>query len=259
MPDFNFERAVAVVTGGAGGIGRALAVRLAAEGSRVAVVDLDEQGAKAVAAEVPGALAVAADVGDPVAVRAAVREVEAALGPIDIYCSNAGVGTGGGLGDDEAWERSWRVHAMAHVYAAREVMPAMAARGSGALVITASAAGLLMFMQSAPYTATKHASVSIAEWVAVNYAAPGVQVHCVCPQGVRTPMVSSDPEGETEVATSGSIVEPSIVADAVVEAVRANRFLVLSHPETHGYEMQKVEDRDRWLRGMRRLRDRLVG
>lgn len=259
MSEFNFQGAVAVVTGGAGGIGRALAARLTAEGSRVAIVDLDRASAEEPAAALPGAIGLAADVGDPVAVRAMVAAVESELGPIDIYCSNAGVATGGALGDDEAWDLSWRVHGLAHIYAAREVLPGMQARGSGALVITASAAGLLMMMQSAPYTVTKHASVSIAEWLSVNYGGQGVQVHCLCPQGVRTPMVTSDPRGESEVASSGRIIEPSEVADAVVAAVRANQFLVLPHPEVHGYEQFKVEDRDRWLAGMRRLLARIAG
>jgi NAD(P)-dependent dehydrogenase (short-subunit alcohol dehydrogenase family) len=259
VSEISFAGAVAVVTGGAGGIGRALAARLAAEGARVAVVDIDGAGAERTAAELPGAIGLAADVGDQDAVQAAVAKVKTEFGPIDIYCSNAGVGSGGGLGDDDAWNRSWRVHGLAHIYAAREVMPAMTARGSGALVITASAAGLLMMMQSAPYTVTKHASVAIAEWLAVHYGGRGVQIHCLCPQGVRTPMVSSDARSEAEVASSGRILEPSEVADAVVAAIRANRFLVLPHPEVHEYEKKKVDDRDRWLAGMRRLLTRISG
>jgi len=259
VSEFNFHGAVAVVTGGAGGIGRALADRLTAEGAVVAIVDLDQGVAETAAAEWPGAIGVAADVGDPVAVRAMIQHVEAELGPVDIYCSNAGVATGGALGDDAAWDLSWRVHGLAHIYAARELLPGMQARGSGALVITASAAGLLMMMQSAPYTVTKHASVAIAEWLAVNYGGHGVQVHCLCPQGVRTPMVTSDPKGEAEVASSGRIIEPSEVADAVVESIRDNRFLVLPHPEVHDYEKVKVDDRDRWLAGMRRLLARVAG
>ena len=182
-----------------------------------------------------------------------VEMVEARLGPIDVYCSNAGVASGAGLGDDGDWALSWRVHAMAHVYAARSVLPGMETRRSGAFVVTASAAGLLMMMQSAPYTVTKHASVAIAEWLAVQHGGGGVQFHCLCPQGVRTPMVVGDPRGEREVASSGRILEPDEVAGAVVDAVRANRFLVLPHPEVHEYEKVKVEDRDRWLAGMRRL------
>jgi NAD(P)-dependent dehydrogenase (short-subunit alcohol dehydrogenase family) len=259
MNVFDFKGAVAVVTGGAGGIGRALTARLTAEGASVAVVDLDLDAAQAAAAELGAALGAAADVGDPAAVTALVEQVEAGLGPVDIFCSNAGIIAGAGLGADADWDRSWRVHGMAHVYAARAVLPGMQARGSGAMVITASAAGLLMTMQSAPYTVTKHASVAVAEWLAVNYGGRGVQLHCLCPQGVRTPMVSADPRGEAEVAASGKIIEPAEVAAAVVEAIRANRFLVLPHPEVHGYEKLKVDDRDRWLAGMRRLLARIAG
>jgi NAD(P)-dependent dehydrogenase (short-subunit alcohol dehydrogenase family) len=259
VSDFSFEGSVAVVTGGAGGIGRALASRLTSEGARVAVVDLDVAAAEAVAAGLTGAIGLGADVGDPAAVRAMVDRVEAALGPVDVYCSNAGIATGGALGDDAAWDLSWRVHGLAHIYAAREVLPGMRARGSGAMVVTASAAGLLMMMQSAPYTVTKHASVAIAEWLAVNYGGDGVQLHCLCPQGVRTPMLSGDSSVESEVAKSGRIIEPSEVADAVVDAIGANRFLVLPHPEVRDYEKAKVDDRDRWLAGMRRLLARIAG
>ncbi len=258
MSDFNFAGAVAVVTGGASGIGRAMAARIAAEGSRIVIVDVRPGEAEAAAAQIPGAMGLTADVGDAAAVQAMVARVEADLGPVGVYCSNAGVLGGGQLGDDEAWQQTWRVHGMAHVYAARAVMPGMQARGSGVMVITASAAGLLMLMQSAPYTVTKHASVAIAEWLSVNYGGGGVQVHCICPQGVRTPMVGDAPGG-SELTSSGSIIEPARVADAMVEAVRGNRFLVLPHPEVHEYERRKVDDRDRWLAGMRRLRDRITG
>lgn len=257
MSDFGFESTVAVVTGGAGGIGRALSASLSAAGCRVAVVDLDEGEAEAAAAEVAGAIGVAADVGDRSAVAEMVAEVERRLGPIDVYCSNAGVATSGGLGEDDDWERSWRVHGLAHVHAARAVVPGMVERGKGAFVVTASAAGLLLMMQSAPYTVTKHASVGIAEWLAVNYGGEGVQFHCLCPQGVRTPMVATAPRGEAEVAASGRILEPSQVAHDVVAAIRSGRFLILPHPEVHDYEKLKVEDRDRWLAGMRRLLVRL--
>jgi NAD(P)-dependent dehydrogenase (short-subunit alcohol dehydrogenase family) len=259
MTGIDLDGAVAVVTGGAGGIGRALTARLAAEGARVAVVDLDGAAAERAAAEFPGAIGLAADVGDSAAVQGMVDAVVDRLGPIDVYCSNAGIGGGRSLGKEDDWERSWRVHGMAHVHAARAVLPDMAARGSGVMVITASAAGLLMMMQSAPYTVTKHAAVAIAEWLAVNYGGQGVQIHCLCPQGVRTPMVSGDARGEAEVAASGRILEPEQVADAVVDAMAANRFLVLPHPEVHGFEEMKVADRDRWLAGMRRLLGRLTG
>jgi NAD(P)-dependent dehydrogenase (short-subunit alcohol dehydrogenase family) len=258
VTEFELESAVAVVTGGAGGIGRALAARLAAEGCRVAVVDLDPDAAQGAAAEIPQAIGLAADVGDRSAVRGMIDEVEDRLGPIDVYCSNAGVATGGGLGEDDAWDLSWRVHGMAHVHAARSVLPGMVDRRRGAFVVTASAAGLLMMMQSAPYTVTKHAAVAITEWLAVNFGGDGVQFHCLCPQGVRTPMVTSAPRGEAEVSASGRILEPDQVAGDVVSAIRSNRFLVLPHPEVHDYEKLKVEDRDRWLAGMRRLFARLV-
>jgi NAD(P)-dependent dehydrogenase (short-subunit alcohol dehydrogenase family) len=259
MAGFAFNQAVAVVTGGAGGIGQALAAGLTAEGCRVAVVDLEAGRAEAAASKLEGAIGLSADVGDQTAVANMVEAVERRLGPVDIYCSNAGVASGAGLGDDEAWDRSWRVHGLAHVYAARRVVPGMIERGSGAFVVTASAAGLLMMMQSAPYTVTKHASVATAEWLAVNYGGAGVQFHCLCPQGVRTPMVSGDPKGEAEVAASGRILEPAEVAGAVIEAVRQNRFLVLPHPEVQEYEKVKVSDRDAWLAGMRRLLSRVTG
>lgn len=259
MSQFELRGAVAAVTGGAGGIGLALSSKLASEGCRVAVVDLEAARAERAASGLEGAIGVGADVGDPAAVKAMVGQIESRLGPIDVYCSNAGIAVGAGLGDDADWEASWRVHGMGHVNAAREVIPGMATRGQGAFVITASAAGLLMMMQSAPYTVTKHASVAIAEWLAVNYGGTGVQFHCLCPQGVRTPMVQSDTSGQAELTASGNIIEPEQVADAVIAAVRENRFLVLPHPEVHGYEKMKVEDRDRWLAGMRRLRSKVTG
>lgn len=258
MTAFELDGAVAVVTGGAGGIGEALATRLAAEGARVAVVDLRAGPAQEVAARIPGAIGLAADVGDAGSVNEMVAAVEAALGPIDLYCSNAGIGTGPGLGDDAVWDLGWRVHTMAHVYAARAVLPGMAERGKGAMVITASAAGLLMMMQSAAYTVTKHSSVAIAEWLAVNYGGSGISFHCLCPQGVRTPMVTGgDGPSQAELEASGEIIEPSVVADEVIAALRDGRFLVLPHPQVHEYEKAKVADRDRWLAGMRRLLSRV--
>jgi NAD(P)-dependent dehydrogenase (short-subunit alcohol dehydrogenase family) len=259
MSGFELSGSVAVVTGGAGGIGGALAGRLAGEGCRVAIVDLDPAAAAAAASSVPGAIGLGADVGDRAAVRGMVEEVESRLGPIDVYCSNAGIASGAGLGDDDAWEVSWRVHGMAHIHAARAVLPGMSERGRGVFVITASAAGLLMMMQSAPYTVTKHASVAIAEWLAVNFGAPGLQFHCLCPQGVRTPMISASTSSEAELRASGDLLEPGVVADEVLAAIAAGRFLVLPHPEVHAYEQAKVADRDRWLAGMRRLLQRVAG
>lgn len=249
---------VAVVTGGGSGIGAALAARLAAAGAAVAVVDLDAGKAEAVAATLPGGAGFGVDVTDPVAVTALVERVSQEMGPIGVYCSNAGIGAGQGLGEDEDWERSWAVHGMAHIHAARAVLPGMAERGSGAFVVTASAAGLLAMMQSAPYTVTKHASVAIAEWLSITYGGDGVNVHCLCPQGVRTPMVAASVLGETEVAASGEIIEPAKVADDVVAAIVSGTFLILPHPEVHEYEKGKVADRDRWLAVMRKLRARIA-
>ncbi|MGH9114963.1 MAG: SDR family oxidoreductase [Acidimicrobiales bacterium] len=259
MSQYSFEGRVAVVTGGASGIGLAMASKFTALGARVALMDIDGASAGAAATDLRGAIGLPADVGDEAAVRAAIDRVESELGPIDVYCSNAGVAAGRGLGSDAEWDVSWRVHGLAHVIAARTLMPAWEARGSGVFVVTASAAGLLMMMQTAPYTATKHASVAIAEWLAVNHGGAGIQVHCLCPQGVRTPMVAAgDERGEAELQASGRIIEPSEVADAVVDAIVANRFLILPHPEVHQYEQAKVDDRDRWLSGMRRLLGRLT-
>lgn len=250
---------VVVVTGGASGIGRALGYRWAAAGARVAVVDLDRTQAEEAAASIGGgARGYAADVADGDAVATMVATVECELGPIEVYCSNAGVGDGGGLGTDAEWSRECGVHLSAHVHAAREVIPLMEGRGGGHLVVTASAAGLLMMMGSAPYTVTKHAAVALAEWLAVNHGDRGIGVHCLCPQGVRTPMVSADPGAEAEVAASGAILDPAVVADAVIDAVAGGRFLILPHPEVHDYEQGKVADRDRWLAVMRKLRARVT-
>lgn len=253
------DHPVVVVTGGAGGIGKALGERWAAEGARVALVDLDAGAAEQAAAALGGdARGYGADVSDPAAVRRLVDAVESDLGGIEMYCSNAGVGGGAGLGSEAEWARAWGVHVDAHVHAAREVVPRMEERGGGHIVITASAAGLLMMMQSAPYTVTKHASVAFAEWLSVNHGDRGIGVHCLCPQGVRTPMVAADASAEAEVAASGKILEPSVVADAVAEAVRTGTFLILPHPEVHDYETNKVADRDRWLTTMRRLYTRVT-
>jgi NAD(P)-dependent dehydrogenase (short-subunit alcohol dehydrogenase family) len=246
----------AVVTGGGSGIGEALCRRLAAEGARVAVVDRDGDAAGRVAAGMDGSMAVAADVGVEADVAGMVDRVEAALGPIDTYCSNAGIGGAPGLGTDGEWQAMWSVHVLAHLYAARAVLPRMAGRGGGHMVLTASAAGLLSMTQSAAYTVTKHATVALAEWLSINWGDRGVQMHCLCPQGVRTPMLG-DPSAESEVSASGAVVAPETVADAVVAALTAGRFLILPHPEVASYEQARAADRDRWLAGMRRLAARV--
>ncbi|MGH9082472.1 MAG: SDR family oxidoreductase [Acidimicrobiales bacterium] len=256
---------VVVVTGGASGIGRALCERFAAEGAAgVAVADVDTVGCDAVAGGLSGAVGVGVptDVTDEAQVVALVDRVEGELGPIDLFCSNAGIAVGGGVeAPDEAWQRIWAVNVMGHVHAARALVPRMAARGGGYLLNTASAAGLLTNLGAAPYAVTKHAAVALAEWMAITYAGDGIKVSCLCPQGVRTPMLlggmaEKDPAGSAVLA-AGGMIEPADVADAVVRGLAEERFLVLPHPEVATYLRRKADDPERWLAGMRRLWHRL--
>jgi NAD(P)-dependent dehydrogenase (short-subunit alcohol dehydrogenase family) len=240
------------VTGGGSGIGEALARRFAAAGSTVVVADRDLPSAQRVAASLPGALAVAVDVGVEAEVAALVATAEE-QGPLELYCSNAGIPTGPGLGDDDAWAAGWAVHVMAHVYAARAALPAMAERGRGAMVLTASAAGLLTMMGSAAYTVTKHGTVALAEWLSIEWADRGVHIACLCPQGVRTPLLYADGVAASEVEASGAVLEPTDVAEGVAEALEQRRFLILPHPEVSRYETARAADHDKWLATMRRL------
>jgi len=246
----------AVVTGGGGGIGRAMARRLAADGARVVVNDLDAAAAEAVAAET-GGLAVPGDAGSERGVAELVQAAAGFLGEIDIYCSNAG--TGGGTDPqtpDDVWQRAWEVNTMAHVRAARALLPGWLARGSGTFVVTASAAGLLTMLGSAPYSVTKHAAVGFAEWLAATYQHRGLSVHCVCPQGVRTQMLANSGRAG-KVVLAGAAIEPEQVAGALAAALADGSFLVLPHPEVHDYYVQRATDTDRWLRGMSRLQQRV--
>lgn len=246
---------VVVVTGGAGGIGRALAERFAREGARaVVIVDLSEPAAQSVAAglDCERALGIGLDVTDGAGVDSAVQRIEAEAGPITMWCSNAGVALGDGLGSDDDWERSWQVHVQAHIRAARAVLPRMRDRGRGHLMITASAAGLLTNMDSAPYSVTKHGAVALAEWLAIRYGDTGIGVSCLCPQGVRTPMTER-PEVGSSPRAAGAFLEPQDVVDAVVAALTEDRFLILPHPEVAEFERRRATDRDRWLAGMRQV------
>jgi NAD(P)-dependent dehydrogenase (short-subunit alcohol dehydrogenase family) len=246
-----------VVTGGAGGIGRALVRRFAQEGTRALVVaDRDLEGARAVAAEV-GGLAVELDAGREDTVRALIQTATEAGGPIDIFISNAGVPGGGGgpETDDALWDEAWRVNVMAHVWASRALLPEMLERGEGYLINTASAAGLLTQVSSLVYSVTKHAAVALAEWMSIEYAERGVRVSCICPQGVRTPMLElamEDPAGAAALS-SGGFIEPEDVADTVVAAIGDERFLILPHENVAGFLALKGADPERWLRGMRRI------
>jgi NAD(P)-dependent dehydrogenase (short-subunit alcohol dehydrogenase family) len=240
-----------VVTGGGGGIGAAYARRFAAEGARVVVNDLDADKARAVAAEI-GGIAVP---GDASTVVPAARE--ALGGRIDTFCANAGVAPHGGPeAAEELWEGAWDVNVMAHVRAARELVPDWLAAGGGRFVATVSAAGILTMLGSAPYSVTKHAALAFAEWLSATYRHRGVDVHAVCPQGVRTDMLAgTGPAGDLVLAETA--IEPEAVADALFTAMDERRFLVLPHPETAGYYAARAGDPDRWLGGMNKMQRKL--
>jgi NAD(P)-dependent dehydrogenase (short-subunit alcohol dehydrogenase family) len=248
---------VCVVTGAASGIGKALAARFAQEGARgVVCADLNEADAKAVAAGI-GGLGVRCDVAQEGDINALVVAALEKYGAVDIFCSNAGIIGRHGLDASlKDWRRTMDVNFMAHLLAARAVIPVMIKQGAGYIVATASAAGLLMQHDSATYTVSKHAAVAFAEWLSVNYADRGIRVSCLCPQGVRTPMLLG-PSGNRKSFLSEGSVSAEDVAGKVIEAIDAERFLVLPHPEVADYERRKAADRDRWLEGMRRMRAKI--
>jgi NAD(P)-dependent dehydrogenase (short-subunit alcohol dehydrogenase family) len=249
---------VVVVTGGASGIGRALARRFADEGARgVVVADLDGAGAQAVAEEV-GGLGIATDVADEQQVADLVRRAQEAFGPIDLFCANAGVAIGvDEQAPDAEWDLAFAVNVRAHVYAARQLVPGWLERGEGYFLATASAAGLLTQIGSAPYAVSKHAAVAFAEWLSITYGDRGLRVSCLCPMGVRTPMTEGDDLATSIVATAGEMLDPEDVAGVVVEGLRDERFLILPHPEVMAFLRRKVDDHERWLAGMRRLQERV--
>lgn len=248
---------VVAVTGGASGIGRALARRFAAEGARhVAIADLNEQRAIAVAKEIGGSWR-RVDVRREPDLIDFIDGIENAHGPIDLFCSNAGIGIGRGLETpDEVWQTIWDVNLMAHVYAARCLVPRMIKRGGGYLLNTASAAGLLSQIGSVTYAVTKHAAVSLAEWIALTHAHEGIKVSVLCPQAVRTDMIAGN---EGDVASVNGIMEPEQVADAVIDGLAAEKFLILPHAEVAEYMQRKATDRDRWIAGMNRLHQKYHG
>jgi NAD(P)-dependent dehydrogenase (short-subunit alcohol dehydrogenase family) len=248
---------VVVVTGGGNGIGRALSRRFAVECAKaVVVVDLDAAAAERVAVEIAG-VPIAADVSREDHVKRVVAQVIEQYGAIDLFCSNAGIAVDGDEQTPTAdWQRCWDVNVMAHVFAARAVLPSMLARGQGYLLQTVSAAGLLTHPHSATYAVTKHASLAFAEWLSMTYGDRGITVSALCPQGVRTDMLQRASAGGRTFLVD-SAVGPDQVADDVVKGLAEERFLILPHPEVADYFRRKAGDYDRWLRGMRRLRSTL--
>ena len=269
---------VAIVTGGASGAGRAIALGLARRGAASVVVsDVDADGAAKVADEIEKAggraLAVGADVSRQDDINHLVTGCEAAFGPASLFFSNAGIIVAGGPeATDEAWSRIWAINVQSHVYVARAVLPGMLARGEGYLVITASAAGLLTQLGSAPYAVTKHAAVALAEWLAITHGDRGIRVSCLCPQaftsnllstsvrelGGGSPPLTSAGGGSAQAAVDG-VLTAEQVADSALDAIGTEQFLILPHPEVATYEKRRADDRERWLRGMRRMQARLAG
>ncbi len=252
---------VVVVTGGAEGIGRALCERFHRAGARVVVVaDRNAKGARAVAERV-GGHAVACDVAREGDIVRLVEETEARFGPIDLFCSNAGIAAFGGTRDDaasspnEAWERGFAVNVMAHVYAARVLAPRMAARGGGYFLHTVSAAGLLTQLGNAVYATTKHAAIGFAEILAVTHRDQGIRVSVLCPQGVDTALLHAAPRGPEQL---DGVLTPETVAEAALEGIAEERFLILPHPQVLQYMRNKTNDYDRWIGGMAKLRRRLA-
>lgn len=264
----------AIVTGGGHGIGRAISRRLHQEGVEVVVADLDQAAAEKVAAELDGR-AFVIDVGDERQIDDLVETVEEQLGPVELFVSNAGVGFGDGasgaasrdggmIHSNDRWAACWRVNVMAHVFAARALVPRMIERGGGYLVNVASAAGLLSQIGDAAYSATKHAAVAFAESLAITHGEDGVHVSVVCPQAVATRMIGIDDDSDSMEGGFGGndidgVLTPEEVADCIVDGIRERRFLILPHPQVAEYFLRKASDHDRWIRGMQRFRRRLAG
>ncbi len=244
---------IAVVTGAASGIGRALAERFKAEGARhIVCSDINTKDVEETAASV-GGTAFTTDVAKENDIRHLIEKTEADIGPIDLFCSNAGIGIAGGVEtDNEGWQRIWDINVMSHVYAARHVVPRMIERGGGYLLNTSSAAGLLNQIGSASYGVTKHAAIGLGEWLAITHGHQGIKVSMLCPQAVRTAMTA----GGTGAAGVDGMIEPEQLADSVIEGLRNEQFLILPHPQVLEYMRRKTSDYDRWINGMQRLQER---
>lgn len=245
------------ITGGGKGIGRALALRFAREGAKhVAVADLDADAAGAVAKEI-GGFGMRVNVASESELTAFIDTVEQRFGPIDLFCSNAGIARGAGLATSNAiWRDVMDVNVMAHVYAARVLVPRMIERGGGYFLNTASAAGLLAQIGNVTYSVSKHAAVAFAEWLSITHGEQGIKVSILCPQAVRTDMIAGHEGGPASV---NGVIEPDAVADAVIEGLGAERTLILPHPIVADYVNRRAQDRDRWLGGMRKLQRKLMG
>jgi NAD(P)-dependent dehydrogenase (short-subunit alcohol dehydrogenase family) len=255
------EGKVVVVTGAAGGIGGSLVRAVVARGARTVVAaDLNAEGVTRLSEELGAerVLARALDVTDEQATRALVAEVEASAGPIDLWFANAGLATGSGPdAPDEDWNRQWQINVMSHVYAARTLLPGWIERGEGHLVTTASMAGILTAVGDAAYSATKHAAVGFAEWLAFTYGGRGVGVSCVCPGAVDTAMLRAGGGGDAAKASAviggGEVLDPEQAAQRILEGLQRNEFLILTHPEMHEFVVGKAQEPERWIRGMTKL------
>jgi NAD(P)-dependent dehydrogenase (short-subunit alcohol dehydrogenase family) len=247
---------VVVVTGAGSGIGARLASRFAREGAAAVIVaDIDLDAATRVAEGIDGQ-AMRVDVADDDSNRRLIEDVETAFGPIDLFCANAGIAfEGNEQSPDDDWDRIWGINLKSHVFAARHLVPLWLGRGGGYLLVTASAAGLLSNIGAAQYTVTKHAAVAFAEWLSITYGERGIKVSCLCPQGVRTPMMEH--AGKIAELLAASAVSPEEVAEAVVAGLESEQFLILPHPEVADFMLRKATDRDGWIAAMQRLQGRL--
>jgi NAD(P)-dependent dehydrogenase (short-subunit alcohol dehydrogenase family) len=261
VPSMDPEGRIIVVTGAAGGIGGALVRALLDRGARsVIAADLDGHGVERLSEELDAARVVprVLDVSDEEATRALVLEVEGNIGSIDVWFANAGLSTGSDPEtSDEVWDQQWRVNVMSHVYAARTLLPGWIERGEGHLVTTASMAGILTAAGDAAYSATKHAAVGFAEWMAFTYAGRGVRVSCVCPGAVDTAMLRAGAGGDAVKASAviggGDVLAPEQAAERILVGLREDLFLILTHPEMHAFVVGKAQDPQRWIRGMTKL------
>jgi len=250
---------IIVVTGAASGIGRAMAIRFKAEGAKqVVAVDINIDGAEATA-ELIGGVAMSADVSKEEDIQRVIEATEDTIGPIDLFCSNAGVGMAESINSaNKEWQMSWDINVMSHVYASRHLLPRMISRGGGYFLNTSSAAGLLNQIGGAAYGVTKHAAVGFGEWLAIHHQHQGIKVSMLCPQAVRTPMTDNDNDA-TAAAASNGMIEPEELCDTVVEGLRSETFMILPHPVVLDYMRNKTSNYDRWIGGMNKLMKKIAG